>query len=188
VSNVDATVQERYATALLNVARRQNVRESMLEEAEELVKALDASPKALVLLEAPQFADEVKIGFLDRTIKGKFHEVIERLVYLLLAKRRIEYIRPVLARFVAIAKKDLGILVGEVTTAVELNDEQRSYLRERLEKYVKGTLTITYLVNPDVLGGVRFRCGDLLLDDTVAWRLESIKRTLEVAARRVDAA
>jgi F0F1-type ATP synthase delta subunit len=57
-----------------------------------------------------------------------------------------------------------------------------------LEKYVQARLNIKYVVDPSVLGGVRFRCGDLLLDDTISWRMETIKRTLETAARRVDAA
>lgn len=182
----DPTVPERYATALLNVARRQNIREILLEETTEFLDVVASNLKARIVFEAPQFSMETKIGFLDKTIKGRFHPVIERLVYLLLEKRRVEYLGQILRRFKILIEKDLGILDAEVTSAVELSTNQKAALHQKMEAYLNSKLTINYIVDPAVLGGLRFRCGDLLIEDTVAWRLESVRRALEDAARRVE--
>jgi F-type H+-transporting ATPase subunit delta len=188
VISLDPIVRERYASAILNIARRQNIREQLLEDARVLLEVIQAIPQALVMIEAPQFKQERKVAFLDRTIKGRFHEVIERLVYLLLERHRIEYLGAVLKRFVVLVELDLGIRPATLTTAIELTDDQKAHLQAKLEAYTKSRLNIKYVVDPSVIAGVRFRCGDLLLDDTVAWRLEIISRSLQDAARRVDVA
>jgi ATP synthase F1 delta subunit len=184
----DYTVQERYATALLNIARRQNQREVLREDALVLLDVIRRIPHALVMIEAPQFRDDRKVAFLDQTIKGKFHVVIERLIYMLLERHRIEYLTGILQRFVALVEQDMGIRPAVLTSAVPLSDDQKARLQERLEAYTESKLIIRWEVDESIIGGIRFRCGDLLLDDTISWRLETVRRVLLNAARRVDVA
>jgi F-type H+-transporting ATPase subunit delta len=107
---------------------------------------------------------------------------------MLLERHRIEYLTGILQRFVALVEQDMGIRPAVLTSAVPLSDDQKARLQERLEAYTESKLIIRWEVDESIIGGIRFRCGDLLLDDTISWRLETVRRVLLNAARRVDVA
>jgi F-type H+-transporting ATPase subunit delta len=72
-------------------------------------------------------------------------------------------------------------VVVEVTSAVDLDDVQRSTLVSRLEAQYGAGLTVHYRVDPAILGGLIVRVGDKLIDGSLATRMAAMKQTLGVA-------
>jgi F-type H+-transporting ATPase subunit delta len=69
-------------------------------------------------------------------------------------------------------------LVAEVLAAVPLTEEQRERLGGALERIYGTRMQLNVAVDPSVVGGVRLRIGDEVLDATVTARLAEARRRL----------
>jgi F-type H+-transporting ATPase subunit delta len=72
---------------------------------------------------------------------------------------------------------------AEVTSAIELSDKEKESIRQSLAKQFGGDLTFTFAVDPSLLGGLRVRVGDRLIDTSVASRLSALRESLTSAVR-----
>jgi F-type H+-transporting ATPase subunit delta len=89
---------------------------------------------------------------------------------------REEILEDVLARYEDLVKEHLGRIEVEVTTAVELSEEQRNRLRERLASVLDGReIILETNVTPDLIGGAVFRYGGRMMDGSIRGRLESLR-------------
>lgn len=179
----DTTVSERYAHALFNVVKRKGLVDSVKADVEELLKIKTRDSKLVVFLEGPQFPTEDKVSLINRLLKGRVDDVLVDFYQLLLRKGRELYSRPILERFLELADEDQGFRKAEVSSAQELSDSQKQSLQSALDAYTKSKLHINYLVDPTLIGGVRFQMGDLLIDDTIKGKLGKLEFQLQEAAR-----
>ncbi len=65
-----------------------------------------------------------------------------------------------------------------VTAAVPLSDQQKQRLGAALAKLYGRQVHLNLDVDPEVLGGIRVRVGDEVIDGTVASRLDEAARRL----------
>jgi F-type H+-transporting ATPase subunit delta len=72
---------------------------------------------------------------------------------------------------------------AEVTSAAALSDEEKAQIRQRLVAEHGEGLTFTFDVNPALLGGLRVRVGDRLIDNSVASRLATLREALSSVVR-----
>lgn len=182
----DPTIVERYAQALYGAGKKLGKKPELLEQTEALRRILLDEPRVLVLLEAPQINLEVKERFLEKALKGKIDPLIYQLMILLLHKGRIGLICSILDRVRTVVENAFGIYEADVETARTLDEEQRTDLHRALEKFTAAKLRLRYHVNPDLLAGVRFTYGDVLIDGTVRGNLKKLRENLESAAQRHD--
>jgi F-type H+-transporting ATPase subunit b len=67
---------------------------------------------------------------------------------------------------------------AEVTSALPLTDEEQETVRKQLAKPLGAGATMTFRVNPAILGGLILRVGDKVIDDSVAGKLEGLRQSL----------
>ena len=74
-------------------------------------------------------------------------------------------------------------LKADITSAAELGSKEQTQLRKVLaEQYGEG-LVFTFKVDPSLLGGLRVRVGDRLIDTSIASRLTALRESLTSAVR-----
>ena len=71
-----------------------------------------------------------------------------------------------------------GVVRAEVTTAVELGQEQIDRLARTLGEAVGADVVVGTRVDPEVIGGMVARVDDRLIDGSVRTRLQEMKREL----------
>ncbi len=72
---------------------------------------------------------------------------------------------------------------AEITSAVELSEQEKEALRQSLAKQFGVDLAFTFHTDPSLLGGLRVRVGDSLMDTSVASRLTALRESLTSAVR-----
>jgi F-type H+-transporting ATPase subunit delta len=65
-----------------------------------------------------------------------------------------------------------------VTSAHELSSSERDRLEAKLQAEHGADIRVRYEVDPDLLGGLRIRIGDRVMDHTVAARLDALRGRL----------
>jgi F-type H+-transporting ATPase subunit b len=67
---------------------------------------------------------------------------------------------------------------AEVTSALPLTDKEQDTIREDIVGKLGDSATITFRVDPNILGGLVIRVGDKVLDGSVAGKLSGLKQSL----------
>jgi F-type H+-transporting ATPase subunit b len=67
---------------------------------------------------------------------------------------------------------------AEVTSALPLTDEEKESVKADILSKLGSQATVTYRVDPNILGGLVVRVGDKVVDGSVAGQLESLRQTL----------
>lgn len=85
------------------------------------------------------------------------------------------------------AETQRGIVVVEVTTAIELNEALRAKLTEQLSNAIGRPVSLREKVDGSVLGGIRINVAGRVLDGTVASQLEGVRQALSTARQGGEA-
>ena len=164
-----------YAEALFEAARERDELEAVLEDMNEFSSALYGSEELRLFFYGGQIPERQKRRALDGLTEG-MKTSTTNFLKVLVDNGREEILEEVLARYEELVKEHLGRIEVEVTTAVELSEEQSERLKERLGAVLEGReIILETNVDPDLVGGAVFRYGGRLMDGSIRGRLESLR-------------
>ena len=167
-----------YAEALFEAAREREELEEVLEDLKEFVEALHESEELQLFFYGGQIPEREKRRAIDALTEDMTLST-SNFLKVLSDNGREEILEEALLRYEELVKEHLGRIEVEVTTAVELSDEELDRLRERLGKILEGREVILHTsVNPDLLGGAVFRFGGRMLDSSVRGQLLSLREEM----------
>jgi F-type H+-transporting ATPase subunit b len=81
-------------------------------------------------------------------------------------------------KVVVLENQGLSGSSAEVTSALPLTSEEQSTVRDQVLQQMGDGATISFRVDPRILGGLVIRVGDKVLDGSVSAQLESLRQSL----------
>lgn len=109
----------------------------------------------------------------------QLNEKGQNLIKLLAANERLQALPAILATYAELrADHDKEVSV-DVTSAIELNDDQKAKLSAALEKRLARKVKLNCSVNTELLGGLHVRAGDLVIDGSLSSQLKRLSSTLQ---------
>jgi F-type H+-transporting ATPase subunit delta len=134
-------------------------------------------PELHVLLRNPQLDPEAKSTILGELI-GDTDELVRNFLRLLTEKGRIREIEDVAREFERLSAEEEGVLKVELTTAIELTDQDAKSIVEQIEDASGRTVEASRRVDPDLVGGIVLQVGSMRLDASVRGRIERLRQEL----------
>jgi F-type H+-transporting ATPase subunit delta len=104
-------------------------------------------------------------------------EAVE-LVLLMVRRGRPRAIGPMVRHFGELLRRERGIVLAEIRSALPLEDAQRSSVQERLAELTGEQVEMNEVVDESLIGGIAVRIGDRLYDASVRSRLERLRARL----------
>ncbi|MFL0505760.1 F0F1 ATP synthase subunit delta [Ureibacillus sp. 179-F W5.1 NHS] len=173
-----STIANRYANALFQLAQEKQIVAEVNADLEELVKVLETTPELLSLLATPKFSIERKKQIVAE-IFASANPIVVSTLELLIEKKRVNEVANLAQQFKQLAAASQGFAEATVFSTRALTDQEKDEISSSFGKLVgKEKLTITNVIEPSILGGVRVQIGNYIFDNTVANKLEGLKRTL----------
>jgi F-type H+-transporting ATPase subunit delta len=114
--------------------------------------------------------------------KGLPAELVN-LLKLLLQENDLELLPEVSTALGRVGSGQAAPVKAEITSAVELSSKDQEALRRALVKQFGNDLVFSFHVDPALMGGLRVRVGDRLIDTSVASRLAALRESLTSAVR-----
>lgn len=172
-------VSKVYGDALFSLALEENRLDEVWEEVKLLSSALQENKEFTNMMTHPDMTQEKGLALLEEAFGGKLSDVMMGFFQVLVKKGRFSEILSVLDYFQKEAKEYKKIGVVYVTTPTGLTEEQKSGIVERLTQ-ISGyqSLEMNYVVDPSLLGGIRIRIGDRVVDNSIQTKLEEMTRSL----------
>ena len=173
---VSLKVSNRYALSLLSIALEKDKLDTVYNDAKLLIKAFDESDELQRVVESPVVRPEVKISILDEIFSGKIDKETINFIHFIIQKRREKILYSVAKRFVDLRNEHLGIVELLVSTAFELNDDQKEVLKVRFEKILNKKAIMIFKVDNNLVVGFIAQVGDTVYDASMKHQLELLKK------------
>lgn len=198
-----AIVARRYAEALINVALDKNMVETY-ENQLLLLSYIVSTKEIKEIINYPGISRAKKKELLHKIIvehkddengiikvimkvadffKGKEHIEIDKEIinfYMLLIDHgRHNLIEEIVANYKELADRHKGILNIAITSSVELEKEQIEKIKEKIgAKYKNKNVAVKTIIDSKVLGGVKVKIGDTVIDGTLKATLENMGKQI----------
>ena len=177
----DPVLCERYAQAVFKLAYSSPNARDIWEECQQIAPMFKIGSRLNVFLGSPQISHDAKLALLEKAFDGKVQKLLMDLLRLLVRKDRIDHVSEILLLVVVLLEHAHGVYEAEVATAVPIDEAQRTMLKNELERFTKLRLKLKYVVEAKLIGGVRFDCGDIHIDDTVTGKLHKLSHKMMAA-------
>ena len=176
-----AAADRMYARALLEAAQDGDRVGAVQEDLGDFVASVRDLPELRALLHNPQLDPRAKVSVLSE-ILGGVDELVRNFLLLLTENGRTGELEDIQREFDRLVAAEAGELTLELTTAIELSDEEARDIVAEIERASERTVDVTRKVDPELLGGVVLQVGSLRLDASLRGRLERLRRELATRA------
>jgi F-type H+-transporting ATPase subunit delta len=147
------------------------------EELGDFIQTVEEVPELHALLRNPQLDPSVKVSVLGE-LMGDADELVRNFLQLVTEKGRIDEVDEIGREFERLCSEEEGVLKVELTTAVELSDEEAKTILKQIEEASGRTVEATRSVDPGLVGGVVLQVGSMRLDGSVRGRIERLRHEL----------
>ncbi|RQD55516.1 ATP synthase F1 subunit delta [Desulfonatronovibrio magnus] len=175
-------VARRYARALFALGQKQGDKELKAygEDMTKIVSALEGAPELLRIFKNPIFNADEKKGILKQLLaKLKPGQVVGNFCYLLADKGRLDCLPEIQVYYSKLLDESQGIVRGEIVTAIKLADNMKQEIVGKLEKQSGRKVVLDYEVEPEILGGIKLKVGDKVLDASIRAQLQILKENIK---------
>lgn len=179
------SVATTYAEALYEAAVDADAVPQVAADVEAFADAVQESDDLRLALENPEIDSRAKASVL-KAVDADANPLVQNFLQVLVERGRIAEFLEIAEAFrerVARAEARLDV---EAVTAIPLPDDLRERIVERLQAKTNATIELTESVDPDVVGGLVLRVGEVVVDGSVRNRIEELRR--ELSGVPVDAA
>ena len=167
-----------YAEALFEAAHDRGELEGTLDDLKEFLGALEESEELRLFFYGTQIPETQKRRAIDGLTEGMTSSMTNFLK-VLIDNDRTEVLDEIVLRYEELVKEHLGRVEVDLTTAVELSQEELDGVKSRLGRILDGKEVILEThVDPELVGGAVFRFGGREIDGSVRGQLSSLRETM----------
>jgi F-type H+-transporting ATPase subunit delta len=174
-------IAEVYARALFEAANEADALDRVHDELGQFADALDQDRNLQMFLFSPYFSSEEKKDGIGRIVTDADERTVNFLE-LLAERHRMPVIFRVRRDFDALWAEENKLLTVSVTSAVDLDDALVRDIGKRIEEQAGRRVELSSSVDPDLLGGLVVRVGNMVLDASLRNRLERLRKQVTKAA------
>ncbi len=120
-----------------------------------------------------------KKQLLNPALPANVDPEVRNLIYLLASKNELHLLPQVLVEFDRYVERGPARQLVQVTSAILLNEGERKQLEQKIRTQYGQDLDFEYRVDKSLLGGLRVRIGDRVIDGTVVGKLNAMRQKLE---------
>lgn len=173
-------IEKRYAEALVGLSAQNGAIDEYRQELQVVVDLFNSLQDFKLFLLNPEVKTEVKKTVVKNVFDGKAKKELVNFLLLLLDKGRISNLPGILVEYVKSADKIRNILDMTIISSAPLEDRQISNILEKYKHLYNATnANVVLEIDQSLIGGVKVRIGDKVIDGSVRGRLESLRELLQ---------
>jgi len=172
------SVDRLYAQSLYELAEQDSAVDTVAQQAEQVRGLLRDEPGLSALFSSRIIKSEQLAGSLERLFSGKLHDSFYRFVLVVNRKKRLSRLSNILRAFAELLDEKRGILDVEAYVAHELPEDRAAGVSQRIGEALGKKVRLHQTIDQELIGGIKLKVGDRLIDGSVAKQLQIIERRL----------
>lgn len=176
-------IATRYVTALFDLAQAQSKQDVVASELQYLATLMVESADFRNLCNSPAISVANKAEAVAALCKqAKASDLTAQFVGVLAQNQRLAVLPQIAEQFQLALRNSRNEVVAIVESASPLDAAVEKELVQNLSQYTGKKVILQQVQKPEVLGGLRVRIGGMLIDASLAGKLDRLARTLRSAA------
>ena len=107
-------------------------------------------------------------------ITNTFIKVIEK-------NKRFSNLASIITQFININSQKRGDVIADITSADELNDDQKNNITNQLKSILGDKLSLSFDVDKNIMGGLIVKVGSKMIDTSLANKINKLKIAMKGA-------
>jgi F-type H+-transporting ATPase subunit delta len=180
-NTVVSGVAGRYASALFSLAQDQREGQAVADSLTRFDALITESPDLERLVRSPVFSAAEQLKGLDAILaQAGIGGVAANFIRLVASKRRLYFIREMIADYRKLYDAARGVTRAEVTSAAALTDANVASLKESLRTASGGReIDLDMKVDPSIIGGLIVKLGSRMVDGSLKTKLNAIRLAMK---------
>jgi F-type H+-transporting ATPase subunit delta len=167
-----------YAQSLLELAEEVGQLDAIGDELQQLVDLLAAEPQLDAIFRSRSIGTTRRARSIAAIFEGRVSDLTYRFLQVVNANGRLGMLGTIAAAYDQLLKARRGEVDVLVTSARPLDQTQVGAVTQQVSDAIGGKAIVTARVDESIIGGLRLRIGDRLIDGSVATQLRNLKRRM----------
>lgn len=171
-----------YARSLMEMANANGGRsavETTQGELEDLLELARENPRFSEFLSSRVIAKDNRGTSLDKILTGKISDLTRKFLQVLNQKDRLYHLPAIAVAFDSMVQEQFGRVEIDIFTAEPIDAPALNQMKDRLSSIMKRDVVVYPYTESSMIGGVKLRIGDQLIDASVATRLRQLRDQIE---------
>jgi F-type H+-transporting ATPase subunit delta len=170
-----------YARSLYSLAEEAGGKDKLVEIGDELEQVCElarADRNLREFLASPIIDINARAKALRDIFADRITDLTLRFLLVLNKKRRLAHLEQINEAYSSMLQEAFGRIEVDVWTPGELGQPQREAIADRIRSRLGKEPVVHGYTDPSMIGGIRLRIGDQLIDGSVATRLRRLRHNL----------
>ena len=168
----------RYAKALLELSLEKGNLDAVNGNMQVLSDTINDSADLRSLIKNPTVKEEEKNTIFTAFFGKTFDADTMNFISLLTKNKRTEILPEVTQQFITQYRANKNIVTAEVTSATELDEEQKKSIIALLKH--DGEVEMLEMINPALIGGFIVKVGDKQIDASIATKFKNLRKEISL--------
>ena len=167
-----------YANSLFEIALEMNSVDDIARELDFIIETFEREKDFYNFFISPEVSKMKRKEVIENVYGGKMSNEITNFLKLLIDKDRASEMFSIKIFFDDLLFESRNVKRVTIESVVELTDEHKRKLIEKLSKVTESEIILKNIVKPEILGGVILRMDNEVIDDSILSKLNSIGESI----------
>ena len=173
-----------YAQTLLELAEEAGSVDQVADEMGQLGELAHQNPDLVRLISTRTLSMEQRACIIERLLRRRVSDLVYRFVQVANAKDRLARLEAIAKALETLLEQRRGVVRVEVFVAEAMEPSRVDSVAQRLGQALGGKkVLLEQNVQPDLIGGLKLRIGDRLIDGSVATQLRLMRQKMVSTGR-----
>ncbi len=170
----------RYAKALFNVAYGDGREKEYFEELRSIGEFFEKNEDALRFITLPIYPKKERMDLLELVVSSfNLSQPVAEFMRVLFENGRVSYINQIVEEYQKLLDEKEGVKRGVVFSPYPLDKKLGERLSKLLARFFKvNKVILSYKEDKDLIGGIRVKVGDTVIDGSLSCQLRKLKEKL----------
>lgn len=171
-------IGKEYGTALFMLACEENAKTEYANALHNVEQAFAQNPGYMELLASPGIPLSERLSVIESAFAASIPENVISFLQLMCERGRMASFSETAKEYAALLEASEHIVSAKVTSAVELDKEQKQKLVDKLESVCGGKVNAEYFVDESLIGGLIIEADGKVMDGSLRHRLQDVKEVM----------
>lgn len=171
-------IARKYSNALLEAANENNITDKIKDNLVFIVETINSNPQLKDFLYSPIIHINDKKEVIDKLFSIHTDKITIDFLYILTDENRLNIIEEILNQFSKSYNLQKNIVKPNVISAIELNEEQKNRLIEKLENKLSKKVIPEFYIDKQIIGGLIVEIEDTTIDCSLRTKFSNMKKQL----------
>ena len=175
-------VSDRYASALYDLAAEKKLVDPVVEDLSNLKNILKDNKELSLVVKSPLITSNDKLNIFESLLKKiNANELTSTFLKVIEKNKRFSSLASIITQFMNINSQKRGDVLADITSADELNDDQKNNITNQLKSILGDKLSLSFDVDKNIMGGLIVKVGSKMIDTSLANKINKLKIAMKGA-------